>query len=135
MRAVERVWVGLDDSRRRQLPIQDPARVGFGDIEPTVVGGKRDSVGRRTLWNRLHNLISVGLCVIDSGDVAVRGSLLAPIREPEIPCGVKNEIVGTAEPVTIALRVQRGKRVAIEIDPLNRAAGIIRWLSGGHQYC
>src|SRR5260370_679831 len=84
---------------------------GSGDIETLVVGGKRDSVRRvtrnsvwiPTLGNSLHNTTSVGMRIVDCGHVAIGWPLLAPVGEPEVSGSVKDEIVGTAEFVAVAV--------------------------------
>src|ERR1035438_676448 len=118
----------------REVPIHDPARIGLGYIQPIIIGRKRDPIRRPASGNFLFYRASVGMGIVDAGDVTIRRSLLTPIREPEITILVEYEIIGAAKPASVATRVERGEGAVFEIHALDRARGVIRGLSKRYQH-
>src|ERR1035438_5498168 len=89
---------------------------------------------RRASGNFLFDRASIGMGIVDAGDIAVGRSLLTPIREPEIAIAVEYEIVRAAQPASIAIRIERSECAVFEIHALNGAGGVIRRLSEGYQH-
>src|SRR5260221_38270 len=108
------------DAGLAERPCPHAASVRLGGVQAVAGRGQADAVGRVEREDHFSDRRAVRLAVVDAGAVAAAVVANAMVGEPHSARGVEHEVVGRAQELAVAFRVQVFDLATREIDALDR---------------